>query len=241
MLVYLSNAENVKGSPNQNFARELMELFTLGVGNYTEGDVEASARAWTGHNADWPDVRVPVLPDSARQRDEDVLRHDQELERPRHHRRDPGEQRRQASRSRRGSSPRSCGSSSPTPARRPQCSTRSPRCSLPTSAHRTQPGAVDPQPSRVLQQRRRSRVWCARRSSTSSPCATTRGITSDDLGVVVAGRVRRATDVPTPQRRRLEAERLLAEHQRAGRPRRLRPVDDVVAAQSPGGRSPTTT
>jgi uncharacterized protein (DUF1800 family) len=54
MLVYLSNAENVKGSPNQNFARELMELFTLGVGNYTEGDVEAAARAWTGHNADWP-------------------------------------------------------------------------------------------------------------------------------------------------------------------------------------------
>ncbi len=54
MLVYLSNAENVKGSPNQNFARELMELFTLGVGNYTEGDVEASARAWTGYNADWP-------------------------------------------------------------------------------------------------------------------------------------------------------------------------------------------
>ena len=55
MLVYLSNAENVKGSPNQNFARELMELFTLGVGNYTEADVEASARAWTGYNADWPD------------------------------------------------------------------------------------------------------------------------------------------------------------------------------------------
>ena len=54
MLVYLSNAENVKGSPNQNFARELMELFTLGVGNYAESDVEASARAWTGHNADWP-------------------------------------------------------------------------------------------------------------------------------------------------------------------------------------------
>jgi uncharacterized protein (DUF1800 family) len=44
----------VKGSPNQNFARELMELFTLGVGNYTEADVEAAARAWTGHNADWP-------------------------------------------------------------------------------------------------------------------------------------------------------------------------------------------
>ena len=51
MLYYLSNASNVKGSPNENFARELMELFTLGVGNYTEDDVAASARAWTGHNA----------------------------------------------------------------------------------------------------------------------------------------------------------------------------------------------
>ena len=54
MLVYLDNAGNRKGSPNQNFARELMELFTLGVGNYSEADVEAAARAWTGHNADWP-------------------------------------------------------------------------------------------------------------------------------------------------------------------------------------------
>lgn len=50
MLTYLSNADNVKGQPNQNFARELMELFTLGVGNYTEDDVAASARAWTGYN-----------------------------------------------------------------------------------------------------------------------------------------------------------------------------------------------
>jgi len=62
MLVYLSNAENVKGSPNQNFARELMELFTLGVGNYAESDVEASARAWTGHNADWPDYVYQFYP-----------------------------------------------------------------------------------------------------------------------------------------------------------------------------------
>ncbi len=62
MLVYLSNAENVKGSPNQNFARELMELFTLGVGNYAESDVEASARAWTGYNADWPDYVYQFYP-----------------------------------------------------------------------------------------------------------------------------------------------------------------------------------
>jgi uncharacterized protein (DUF1800 family) len=50
MLLYLSNAVNVKAAPNQNFARELMELFLLGVGNYTEDDVVAAARAWTGHN-----------------------------------------------------------------------------------------------------------------------------------------------------------------------------------------------
>jgi uncharacterized protein (DUF1800 family) len=62
MLVYLSNAENVKGAPNQNFARELMELFTLGVGNYTEADIEASARAWTGYNADWPDYVYAFYP-----------------------------------------------------------------------------------------------------------------------------------------------------------------------------------
>jgi uncharacterized protein (DUF1800 family) len=50
MLIYLSNGSNVKGAPNQNFARELLELFTLGVGNYSEDDVAAAARAWTGHN-----------------------------------------------------------------------------------------------------------------------------------------------------------------------------------------------
>jgi uncharacterized protein (DUF1800 family) len=50
MLIYLSNGVNVKGTPNQNFARELLELFTLGVGNYAEDDVAEAARAWTGHN-----------------------------------------------------------------------------------------------------------------------------------------------------------------------------------------------
>jgi uncharacterized protein (DUF1800 family) len=53
MLLYLDNVDNVKSSPNQNFARELMELFTLGVGNYSEDDVTAAARAWTGHGVDW--------------------------------------------------------------------------------------------------------------------------------------------------------------------------------------------
>ncbi len=49
MLKWLDNARNVKAHPNENFARELMELFTLGIGNYTEADVRESARAFTGY------------------------------------------------------------------------------------------------------------------------------------------------------------------------------------------------
>jgi hypothetical protein len=48
MLRYLNNNANVKGRPNENYARELMELFTLGEGNYTETDIKEAARALTG-------------------------------------------------------------------------------------------------------------------------------------------------------------------------------------------------
>ena len=49
MLQFLNNQQNLKGHPNENFARELMELFTIGRGNYTEQDVKESARAFTGY------------------------------------------------------------------------------------------------------------------------------------------------------------------------------------------------
>jgi hypothetical protein len=48
MLVWLDSNSNVKGKPNENYARELMELFSLGVGNYTEKDIREAARAFTG-------------------------------------------------------------------------------------------------------------------------------------------------------------------------------------------------
>jgi len=48
MLQYLNNQQNRKGKPNENFARELMELFTLGRGNYAEQDIKESARSFTG-------------------------------------------------------------------------------------------------------------------------------------------------------------------------------------------------
>jgi hypothetical protein len=52
MLVYLDNGENVKAHPNENFGRELLELFSMGVGHYTERDVREAARAFTGWTND---------------------------------------------------------------------------------------------------------------------------------------------------------------------------------------------
>ncbi|HEY2648341.1 MAG TPA: DUF1800 domain-containing protein, partial [Puia sp.] len=51
MIQFLNNNQNRKSHPNENFARELMELFTIGRGNYTEMDVKESARAFTGWGA----------------------------------------------------------------------------------------------------------------------------------------------------------------------------------------------
>lgn len=48
MLSYLGGRLNIKGHPNENFGRELQELFTMGIGNYTEGDVKEAARVLTG-------------------------------------------------------------------------------------------------------------------------------------------------------------------------------------------------
>jgi hypothetical protein len=55
MLDYLNNNENRKAHPNENYARELMELFTLGIGNYTETDVKQGARSFTGWGHDGVD------------------------------------------------------------------------------------------------------------------------------------------------------------------------------------------
>lgn len=52
MLIYLDAATNRAGAPNENFAREVMELFTLGEGHYSEGDIKEAARAFTGWSVD---------------------------------------------------------------------------------------------------------------------------------------------------------------------------------------------
>ncbi|MFM2119316.1 MAG: hypothetical protein RL722_784 [Pseudomonadota bacterium] len=58
MLVFLDAGVNVKGAPNENFAREIMELFTMGVGQYSEQDIREAARAFTGWNAEKMQFRI---------------------------------------------------------------------------------------------------------------------------------------------------------------------------------------
>ena len=72
MIIWLDNQDNHKGAINENFGRELLELFTMGVGNYTERDIKECARAFTGwtianrdymelrsqRDSDWPYGRI---------------------------------------------------------------------------------------------------------------------------------------------------------------------------------------
>ncbi len=92
MLVFLDNESNVAGGIQENFARELMELYTCGVGNFTEADVVAMARAWTGHNTvGWTgsrwDATYVYRSDEHDHGTEDAVRNLRELERRRGQRR----------------------------------------------------------------------------------------------------------------------------------------------------------
>jgi Protein of unknown function (DUF1800) len=60
MMVWLDSNSNVKGKPNENYARELMELFSLGVGHYHEKDIREAARAFTGWRTDKMGFRFDV-------------------------------------------------------------------------------------------------------------------------------------------------------------------------------------
>jgi Uncharacterized protein conserved in bacteria len=62
MLVWLDLASSQKEQPNENFARELMELFTLGEGNYTENDIKESAKAFTGYRINRMDQQFRFAP-----------------------------------------------------------------------------------------------------------------------------------------------------------------------------------
>ena len=59
MIFFLDNNENLNGEPNENYGRELLELFSMGVGNYTEQDIKTAARAFTGWTFTQP---IPLYP-----------------------------------------------------------------------------------------------------------------------------------------------------------------------------------
>ena len=73
MLRFLDGDANIKGEPNENFARELLELFTLGEGNYTEKDIKEVARAFTGYG--WRlliDFGKPIEEQAKRMMEKDI-------------------------------------------------------------------------------------------------------------------------------------------------------------------------
>lgn len=71
MLSFLDAGVNVKGASNENFAREIMELFTMGVGNYSEKDIREAARAFTGWN--YVDLKFVVNKDQHDEGEKTVL------------------------------------------------------------------------------------------------------------------------------------------------------------------------
>ncbi len=71
MLIWLDGARNRRGAPNENFAREVMELFTLGEGHYAQADVAQAARAFTGFGVDRATGQAVFRPRSARRRRQD--------------------------------------------------------------------------------------------------------------------------------------------------------------------------
>jgi uncharacterized protein (DUF1800 family) len=84
MMVWLDTAVSKKDNPNENYARELMELFSLGIGNYTEKDIREAARAFTGWEiqgaeavyspAQHDDTEKTVLGQKGKWKGEDVVR-----------------------------------------------------------------------------------------------------------------------------------------------------------------------
>lgn len=62
MIQWLDSDSNIKGRPNENFGREVMELFTLGIGHYTETDVKEAARAFTGWSTKYAVSFPPKTP-----------------------------------------------------------------------------------------------------------------------------------------------------------------------------------
>src|SRR5205085_11947644 len=84
MMIWLDTVQSKKGQPNENYARELMELFSLGIGNYTEKDIREAAKAFTGweikngaffnNEKEFDPSEKAVLGQSGKWKGEDIVR-----------------------------------------------------------------------------------------------------------------------------------------------------------------------
>jgi uncharacterized protein (DUF1800 family) len=84
MMIWLDTVQSKKGMPNENYARELMELFSLGIGHYTEQDIREAARAFTGweikngkffdNRAQFDDTEKTVLGKTGKWKGDDIVR-----------------------------------------------------------------------------------------------------------------------------------------------------------------------
>ena len=166
MLVWLSGSGSTKDAPNENYARELMELFTLGVGRgYSERDVREQARALTGFTNDWDDEprarQLPLRARAARRRREEGVRQARALRLARLLPALP-----RAQEATRRSSSASCGRTSSRQRRPPAPRTRSSAC---TSTATTPCGRWSRR-SCAIPTSTAARGWSSRRSSTSPGC-----------------------------------------------------------------------
>ena len=231
MLRYLDNNQNRQTSPNQNFARELMELFLLGVGNYTEADVEAATAAWTGHTDQWDTDQYVWRADwHDGSRSRFLGRHDQRGRRShdprlRDDQRDPRQRHRSVGRQRGGESwPSDEGGrrrvlveQAVDRVRRHESAGRRDRCDARGRDHeRLRDQAVaagDADPRRVLHDRREARAGpIARR--VRRRCVGGHGPALERGDPAVADARDGATPAVPAERQRLEAQRLLGQRQR---------------------------
>ena len=81
MMIYLDLPQSRREHPNENWARELMELFTVGIGNYSEQDVRESARAFTGYRINFTTQQFRFARKAARPQPENIPRPERQLQR----------------------------------------------------------------------------------------------------------------------------------------------------------------
>ena len=234
MLIYLDNDPNSKGSPNENFARELMELFTLGVNQYTQNDVVAAARAWTGHNVDY-DATPRVYrfyPDRHDTRPKTFMGETRNWDGPEIITRDPD--RRAAAVDRRPfhreealdvlrlPQPRCHAARTSWPRRSwDRISTFAPCCGRSSSGRSSTP-------------RPRSRAWCASPVEWIVTCLRSLGMTAVETEPAVVDGADGPAALRAAERRGLEEQRVLAQQHRDLGPCRLRPQPHLARPRPTG-------